>query len=172
MDRLNIVLMGVTGCGKTTVGKYLAKALSYPFYDADDLHSRTNVEKMSRGEPLTDTDRVDWLKRLRALIETNEAEGERIVLACSALKNAYRKTLTTRESPLFVLLEVSQETAKARLRRRTNHYMPSSLVESQFNALEKPIEAISVNAEQPLDHVKNITLNLVKVAIGETSCHS
>ena len=74
MDRLNIVLMGVTGCGKTTVGKYLAKALSYPFYDADDLHSRTNVEKMSRGEPLTDTDRVDWLKRLRALIETNEAE--------------------------------------------------------------------------------------------------
>ena len=86
MGKLSIVIMGVTGCGKTTIGKHLAQALSLPFYDADDFHPAANKDKMSRGEPLTDKDRAGWLRTLRALIETNEAEGTNIILACSALK--------------------------------------------------------------------------------------
>jgi len=174
MGKLSIVVMGVTGCGKTSVGKHLAQALSFPYYDADDFHPTTNIKKMSRGVPLTDEDRAGWLRTLRALIETNEAEGEKIILACSALKNTYRKILTVETSPLFVFLEVSRETANARLKKRSNHYMPSSLVESQFEILEKPLDAIYINAELSLDEVNSITLNKVRNRIGgdlKNSCN-
>ena len=168
MGKLSIVIMGVTGCGKTTIGKHLAQALSLPFYDADDFHPAANKDKMSRGEPLTDKDRAGWLRTLRALIEANEAEGTSIILACSALKKDYRKTLTVGVSPLFVFLEVSREAAKARLKERSNHYMPVSLVDSQFEVLEKPLDAICINAELSLDEVNRITLDLVKTRLKGT----
>lgn len=168
MGKLSIVIMGVTGCGKTTIGKHLAKALSLPFYDADDFHPAANKDKMGRGEPLTDKDRAGWLRTLRALIEANEAEGKNIVLACSALKKDYRKTLTVGVSPLFVFLEVSREVAKTRLRGRSNHYMPVSLVDSQFEVLEKPQEAICINAELSLDEVNSLALDLVKTILEGT----
>jgi gluconokinase len=148
-----IIVMGVTGCGKTTVGKRLAETLHWPFYDADEFHPPANIEKMRSGVPLTDADRWPWLDRLRALIDQTltgaSAAGanrqNNAVLACSALRKAYRDRLTPSGTGVqFVYLRISPELARARLKARPSHYMPASLVESQFAVLEEPPESPTV----------------------------
>jgi gluconokinase len=149
--KMLIVLMGVSGAGKTMIGKRLAAANGAAFYDADDYHSRSAVAKMTRGEALNDADRAPWLERLAQLIAEIAREDRAAVLACSALKARYRSRLrrAARDAGLeciFVYLKISREVAEARLRERPNHYMPASLVNSQFAALEEPTDAFVVDA--------------------------
>jgi carbohydrate kinase (thermoresistant glucokinase family) len=142
--------MGVAGSGKTTIGQLLGQHLGIKFFDGDDFHTSGNVQKMSSGQPLTDEDRVDWLSSLSDLIE---GEGP-IVLACSALKKSYRKLLADSETDLrFVFLDITPEVASARLKSRDSHFMPVSLIESQFQALERPKGAITINAENSVDRI-------------------
>lgn len=136
-----VVIMGVSGAGKTTVGRALAVRTGWTFADADDVHPPENVAKMARGEPLTDADREPWLRALAALIGAHLSRGEPLVLACSALKARYRDLLR-RPEVRFVLLEGTPETIRARLAARAGHYMKAGLLESQFEALEKPRHAL------------------------------
>ena len=141
-----VVVMGVSGCGKTTVGNLLASRLGYPFLDADEFHPPENVAKMAAGTPLSDSDRWPWLEKLNGkLIENRSA-----VLACSALKESYRAALS-RGLPdcRFVHLRGSIELIRARLQDRRHRYMPASLLESQFATLEPPAGALTVDIAQP-----------------------
>lgn len=142
-----VVLMGVTGCGKTTVGSLLAQDCGWAFYDADDFHPADNVAKMKRGSPLTDEDRWPWLDRLNALLQDSERQGKGLVLACSALKQVYRDRLARGCAALrFVLLDVDRELIRARLAARRGHYMNPALLDSQFAILERPQDALVVDA--------------------------
>jgi gluconokinase len=141
-----IVVMGVSGSGKTTVGSQLALQLGWEFSDADDYHAAANVEKMRNGIPLTDADRQEWLHALRSLIAgwiTSEKNG---VLACSALKQAYRERLRLGEQVRFVHLKVSEDLLSQRLLERQGHYMKRQMLESQLATLEEPNDAIVMNA--------------------------
>jgi gluconokinase len=143
-----VVVMGVTGAGKTTVGRRVAADLGAAYLDADDFHPSANVEKMRAGTPLTDHDRSPWLARLNAALRERAARGESVVLACSALKAAYRDALL-RDVPesRLVYLRGSRETIAARLAGRRGHYMNPGLLDSQFAALEEPPEAIVVDVD-------------------------
>jgi gluconokinase len=137
--------MGVSGSGKTTVGKPLAERLGYPFLDADEFHPPANVVKMAAGTPLTDADRWPWL----ALLNGKLKEQKNAVLACSALKQSYRDALAKGLTDCrFVHLRGSIELIRARLRERQHRYMPASLLESQFAALEPPQDAIEIDIGQ------------------------
>lgn len=137
--------MGVSGSGKTTVGSLLAKELNCKFYDADDFHSESNKEKMSKGIALTDADRITWLNDLRELIKTVSEENASGVLACSALKEAYRGMLQVNDQVKFVYLKGSFEQIEQRLSERKNHYMPVKLLRSQFDALEEPKDVLTID---------------------------
>lgn len=139
--------MGVSGCGKTTVGEMLARELDLPFYDADNFHPRENVEKMRKGIPLSDEDRAPWLKTLAAEIAQWTRTGG-AVLACSALKDNYRRILgfSLPEKIQFVYLKASFEEIFARLNKRKGHYFPAELLQSQFDALEEPQNALVFDA--------------------------
>ena len=141
-----IVVMGVSGCGKSTVGQQLAARLGIPFLDADEFHPPANVAKMAAGTPLTDEDRQPWLELLNAKLRTQVST----VLACSALKEKYRRTLA-KDLPgcRFVHLKGSVELIRARLAERKHRYMPASLLDSQFETLEAPVDAIEVDVAQP-----------------------
>ena len=132
-----IILMGVSGSGKTTIGRQLSARLGIPFFDGDDFHSPDNVARMRTGEPLSDTDRLPWLNALRAHLLAMNSEGRSSVLACSALKYAYRQLLSV-QGVLFVYLEGDMTLIAERLAERTGHYMPVSLLKSQFDTLEPP----------------------------------
>jgi gluconokinase len=149
-DCLAVIVMGVTGSGKTTVGKLLAERMNCPFFDADDFHPPANVKKMSAGHPLNDADRLPWLENLRELIDNQLRAGRSLVLACSALRRSYRDALAAPAGQVkFVYLKIGPETARARLKARISHYMPASLIPSQFEALEEPDDAIVVDGELP-----------------------
>jgi gluconokinase len=139
MDKPLLVLMGVSGSGKTTVGEALAERLSVPFTDADDLHPEANVKKMAAGHPLTDDDRWPWLAAVGNAMSA--AEGTGLVMACSALKRSYREAIL-REEPraLFVYLKASRDLLESRVENRHGHFMPASLLDSQLSTLE-PLEA-------------------------------
>jgi gluconokinase len=145
-----VVVMGVCGCGKTTVGKALAAALGWRFFDADDFHPPANIEKMAAGIPLTDADRWPWLDRLAAEMGAIERAGGHAVLACSALRQAYRDRLAVAGDVRFVHLRGDRATIAARVAARPGHYMPATLVDSQFAALELPAEAIDVDITLPV----------------------
>lgn len=137
-----VVVMGVSGCGKTTIGRALAARLGVAFLDADEFHSAEAVAKMRAGVALTDDDRAPWLDRLNAVIGAHAD----VVLACSALKASYRERLTRgREAVRFVHLAGSPATIAARLTERAGHYMNPALLESQFAILEAPAAAITVD---------------------------
>lgn len=141
--------MGVTGAGKTTVGSLLARDLGWSFADADTFHSVANIEKMRAGDPLSETDRGPWLAALEAHVADLLDSGQCGVLACSALRSEYRARLgrpaaTGKGEVRFVYLEISPAEAQRRLRSRKGHFMPASLVESQFDALEVPHEQVLV----------------------------
>jgi gluconokinase len=144
-----IIFTGVAGAGKTTVGKLLAKDLGWRFYEGDDFHPAANVEKMRRGEPLTDEDRRPWLDALRAVIQAALKNGENGILACSALKRCYRARLRVSEQVIFVHLAASPDVIQRRLEHRQGHFMNPSLIESQFTTLETPKTALSLDASLP-----------------------
>src|SRR6185503_18316220 len=148
--------MGVAGAGKTTSGCALADALHWTFYDADDFHSPENVEKMRRGDPLTDADRQPWLDKLRARIAEILGRGQRCVLACSALKEAYRKSLVPATADprtvKFVFLEVPASVLRERLAAR-KHYFRPELLDSQLATLERPRDALIVDGTLPVTEI-------------------
>jgi gluconokinase len=155
-----VIVMGVSGCGKTTVGRLLARELGYEFLDADDLHPQANVAKMAQGVALTDDDRWPWLDAIVAAMHERAARGCGAVIACSALKVAYRERLRRGggavEEVRIVYLKGDAATIAPRVASRSGHYMPASLLASQFAALEEPRDAIVVDIRQPsVDQVRH-----------------
>jgi carbohydrate kinase (thermoresistant glucokinase family) len=144
-----LVLMGVSGCGKTTVGRMLAKRLGLAFYDGDDYHSPQNILKMKNGMPLDDRDRLPWLTDLAEhILKWNRGDGA--VLACSALKEQYRRILSCdgQENVVFVHLEGDRHMIRSRMKKREDHYFPEELLESQFRDMEVPLNAIAVKTDK------------------------
>jgi gluconokinase len=142
------VVMGVSGCGKTTIGKLLAVRLDIPFFEGDDYHSSTNIAKMRSHQPLTDSDRQAWLETLAQKIDEWQNTGG-AVLACSALKRRYREILTSNNQNVqFVYLKGDRDRIGERMAKRTDHYMPATLLESQFQTLEEPVDAIVASIDQ------------------------
>jgi carbohydrate kinase (thermoresistant glucokinase family) len=150
-----VIVMGVCGCGKTTVGRALARELGGEFLDADDFHPPANVSKMASGTALTDDDRWPWLDAIVAAMHEHAAHGRGVVVACSALKEAYRERLRRGGSALdevrIVYLKGGAEAIAPRLASRSGHFMPAALLASQFAALEEPRDAIVVDIGQPPD---------------------
>jgi len=161
-----VVVMGVTGSGKTAVGSALARELGWPFLDGDDFHPPANVAKMASGTPLVDADRWPWLDRLAEEVGAILARGGNAVLACSALKQVYRDRLVANANApgdvRFVYLKGDFDTIAARLAARKHRYMPASLLASQFATLEEPADAIVVDASAAIaDEVARIRESLL-----------
>jgi gluconokinase len=140
-----VLLMGVSGSGKTTIGIALAEALGWPFFDGDDFHPEANVARMAAGQPLTDDDRWPWLDRIVDAMRALQARGESGIFACSALKEAYRRRLQRAGDVRIVFLKGDAATIGSRLAERAHRYMPASLLPSQFAALEEPADALVVD---------------------------
>jgi carbohydrate kinase (thermoresistant glucokinase family) len=148
-----IVLMGVTGCGKTTVGMRLSQKLHCPFYDADDFHSPQNKEMMSRGIGLSDGDRGPWLEGLASKMKVWDREHPLTLLACSALKESYRKLLAAGLQVQWVYLKGERRLIQERLAKRQGHYAKADLLESQWTALEEPRDSIVSDIGRNLDTI-------------------
>ena len=163
MNDLIIYLMGVSGSGKTTIGKRLSAKTTIPFFDADDLHSPANKAKMSSGRPLTDVDRAGWLKSVNELARIRQGAGGAII-ACSALKEKYRQVLAKGiTAPVYwVFLRGSYDQIKGRIKSRQGHFMPSSLLESQFEALEIPAQALTIDISKKPDEIVEELLTRIK----------
>jgi gluconokinase len=145
-----ILLMGVAGSGKTTVGRLLADELGWTYHEADDFHSPANREKMGRGVPLDDTDRAPWLAAIRAAMDACIAAGRPAVFTCSALKERYRHVLLDgRPESLLVYLSGDRALLLARLQGRTGHYMKPAMLDSQLATLEPPAGALTLDIGQP-----------------------
>ena len=148
-----IGVMGVSGSGKTTIGRKLAEVLRCPFYDADDFHPSANKEKMARGEALTDQDREPWLLKLSEEMEKWDRQGPYAVLACSALKQKYRDLLAGKVPVRWVYLKGDRTLIQKRLEARKGHFFNPALLDSQLSDLEEPLEAIVVNIGQNVDEI-------------------
>lgn len=163
---LRVVIMGVAGCGKSSVGEGLSARLGIPYRDGDDLHNPEAVEKMRAGIPLTDDDRWPWLDRVAAVL----ASEAPVIVGCSALKRVYRDRIRAGAgAPVrFLHLAGSREVIAARMAARSGHYMPTSLLDSQFAALEPPgpDEAVTVDIDQPLDAIVAALLQHLDGATG------
>ncbi|XAM01073.1 gluconokinase [Phycisphaeraceae bacterium D3-23] len=144
------IIMGVSGCGKTTVGEVLAERLGVAFYDADGYHPDANRRKMAAGTPLNDMDRRPWLENLAEHIVQWNAEGD-AVLACSALKQSYRNIMGRRGGVRYIYLQGSRDVIAQRLDDRTGHFFPADLLDSQFADLEPPTNAVVVAVDQPIN---------------------
>ena len=154
-----IYIMGVSGSGKTTIGKKLSAKIKIPFFDADDFHSEANKEKMHKGIPLTDEDRTGWLKRINELAR-EQSKKNGAVIGCSALKEKYRIALSQAISvPLYwVFLQGSYDLIKKRMDERKGHFMPPELLRSQFNTLEVPKDAIVIDISKDPDEIVEMIL--------------
>ena len=159
-----LVLMGVMGTGKTTVGHLLVAKTGWEFAEGDDFHSKENVAKMHAGTPLTDEDRIPWLESLHRQIVEWQSRGVNAVLTCSALKQKYRDILSAglpEGTVRFVVLEASRETLEARVSRRKGHFMSPELLDSQLATLEDPRDALHISVEHaPEDAVRDILTDL------------
>jgi gluconokinase len=156
-----ILLMGVSGAGKTTIGKLLASDLGWQFADADNYHSAANVEKMRNGIPLTDADRAPWLDALRSVIANWIAAKQNAVLGCSALKQAYREILQVSPEVHTVYLKATPQVLTDRLRARHGHFMTERMLQSQLATLEEPGDVIVINADRsPAEIVAEIKSKL------------
>ena len=162
MNTCIIYVMGVSGCGKTTIGKKLSQRVHVPFFDGDDFHIEANKEKMKSGHPLTDQDRTEWLYRLNKLAK-EQAKKQGAIIACSALKEEYRIVLSDGISvPIYwIFLQGSYDLIKKRMERRKGHYMAASMLRSQFDSLEIPKYAITIDiSKSPDDMVTQITQDI------------
>src|SRR3954470_3663704 len=149
-----ILIMGVAGSGKTTIGRRLATDLGWPYHEADDFHSAGNKDKMARGIPLDDYDRAPWLASIRAAIDDCLARGQSAGFTCSGLKEKYRRVLMDGAPGVsLVYLACDFETSLARVGRRQGHYMKAEMVKSQFEALEAPADALTLDTKQPPDKI-------------------
>lgn len=163
-DPRAIVVMGVSGCGKTTIGEKLASRLDWSFIDGDDFHSKENIAKMASGSPLTDADRAPWLERLRGLIAERLDRGERFVLACSALKQVYRDRLQVSDRVVFVYLRADPAVLRERLLTRRGHSFNPTLLQSQLDTLEEPAGAVWVEAAMPVDQAVDDILQKTRIS--------
>jgi gluconokinase len=144
-----LLLMGVAGSGKSTIGRQLAAELGWPYHEADDYHSAANQEKMGRGIPLDDYDRAPWLAALRTAMDARLAAGHSAVFTCSGLKDKYRRVLMDGAPGVsLVYLACDLKTSLARVGRRHGHYLKADMVKSQFAALEPPTDALTIDARQ------------------------
>lgn len=158
-----VIVMGVSGAGKTTVGRALAASLGWRFVDADDLHPQSNIAKMAAGVPLTDEDRWPWLWMLSGLIGAALKQGDDVVLACSALKASYRQVLAVDPARVrWVYLDAPREVLAKRLSQRHGHFMPPSLLDSQLATLELPEDALRVDVTPPPD----VVVKRIREALG------
>lgn len=146
--------MGVSGSGKSTIGSMVARELDLEFLDADDFHPKSNKEKMAGGTPLTDEDRLPWLKTL-----SNQLERPHVVLACSALKSSYRDVLDPERHHIWIFLNGSRETLARRMTDRQGHFMSKSLLDSQLDTLETPKGAIEVDIDRSPEEIVTQILN-------------
>lgn len=157
-----IIVMGVSGSGKTSIGRSLAEHLGWDFYDADDFHPPENVAKMANGIPLDDSDRAPWLASLHDLISSSLKEDRPGVLACSALKERYRQQLLEgNENVQIIYLKGSYDLIWSRMEKRTDHYMKPHMLKSQFDALEEPVNALTIDVSMPVDEIVQSTLEHV-----------
>ena len=150
---VTFLIMGVAGSGKTTVAQKLTEEINAFLIEADDYHSKNNIKKMSSGIPLNDEDRYDWLVKIREEIIKRQ-KTQNLVVTCSALKEKYRSILNVKNYYL-VYLKINKETARKRINNRRDHFMPDSLVESQFSILEEPKKAITLNQSLNPDEMVN-----------------
>ena len=157
---VTILIMGVAGCGKTTIAELLSKKINAFLIEADEYHSKNNIDKMSAGIPLNDDDRYDWLIKIKEEIDKRK-NFQNLVIACSALKEKYRFILNIKEDYL-VYLKISKNTAKIRLKNRQNHFMPDSLVESQFAILEEPDICITLDETLTPDEMTSHLTSIFK----------
>jgi gluconokinase len=159
-----VVVMGVSGSGKTTVGAMLAEAMQCPFLEGDSLHPKENIDKMSHGIPLTDADRAPWLAAIHARILEVFERGLDLVVGCSALKQQYRKLLAKDVPIAWVYLKGSPALIRARLQHRPDHFMKADLLASQFDALDEPSDALVVDiSASPAAIVKHILSQLRQI---------
>ena len=157
-----IIVMGVSGCGKSSVGKLLAEKLGWDFYDADDFHPPVNVKKMADGIPLDDSDRAPWLALLHELISSSLKQNQPGVLACSALKERYRQQLIEgNENVQLVYLKGSYDLIWSRMSARREHYMQPEMLQSQFDALEEPVNALTMDISGPVDDISSKVLEQI-----------
>ena len=148
------IVMGVSGCGKTSVGKSLAEHLGWDFYDADDFHPPENVSKMASGTPLTDSDRAPWLASLNDLVSSSLTQDHPGVLACSALKERYRQQLLAgNDGVRLIYLKGSYDLIWSRMIVRADHYMKPHMLQSQFETLEEPTNALIVDISLSVDEI-------------------
>ena len=154
-----VILMGVSGVGKTTIGQILSDKLGWPLSDADEFHSPASIEKMRNGIPLEDADRWPWLDRMNAMLVEKEARGESVLLACSALKQVYRDRLAKGTADLrWIYLKGNFDLIRERLEARKGHYMKAGLLESQFATLEEPGNALDVDINDTPDAIADSIL--------------
>ena len=163
-----LVLMGVTGSGKTTIGHLLSEDAGWKYLDADEFHTAANVEKMRRGVPLSDADREPWLLRLRELICKCLETKQSAVLACSALRESYRKILLVDGRVQLVYLKGNSELIRNRIITRSGHYMNPDLLESQFQTLEEPVDCFSIDVSIPPHQI----VRTIKIHFGLEASNS
>ena len=155
------IVMGVSGSGKTSVGKSLAEHLGWDFYDADDFHPPANIEKMADGIPLDDSDRAPWLASLHDLISSSLIQSRPGVLACSALKERYRRRLLEGNADVqLVYLKGSYDLIWSRMIVRKDHYMKPHMLKSQFDAFEEPADALTVDISLPVDEILQVVIKI------------
>ena len=159
-----LILMGVSGSGKTAVGELLSQKLGWPFFDGDHFHPKENVAKMAAGIPLDDDDRIPWLMNLHDLIAEHLAEGKSLLLACSALKQTYRDLLLDgNPNTLFIHLKGEFGLIMSRMQARAGHYMKPEMLHSQFETLEEPTNALTVDIGQNLDRITEEIITKLKL---------